>query len=213
MLTGDNRPRRLIQIAIECFKKQTYQNRELVIVDDRLGDASGYDITFFKAWCIRVSGGAIPMGAKWNIACQAAKGDILTFWEDDDWHHPQRLERQLAVLRKSQAGVVGLERVRYYDLQTGQRWIYHHPGHTLDGTLMFRRTFYELGNFPRAIARAAALWMTGKPAPLCMPDEDLYLGIVHGKNVWAGHSYGDVPWHKADDFEIPGEVEACRGNL
>jgi len=33
-----------------------------------------------------------------NLACEAAEGDIIIQWDDDDWHHPYRIVRQAATL-------------------------------------------------------------------------------------------------------------------
>ena len=70
------------------FGKQDYANRELVVVD-----SSRTGSTFHESDCVRVvsapPGTSVP--AKRNLALSAASGEILTWFDDDDWQHPRKL--------------------------------------------------------------------------------------------------------------------------
>jgi glycosyltransferase involved in cell wall biosynthesis len=97
----------LLKEAIQCYCRQTYQNRELVIVTDgtqRYQQA----ISDYLRWLGRddirlVSVGKQLLGALRNVSLDAATGDIVCQWDDDDLNHPQRLERQFEHLTAAKA--------------------------------------------------------------------------------------------------------------
>ena len=71
-----------------CFDRQTWPHRELVIIDSSLEplQMTGRDD-------VRVI--SLPpgrrVGSKRNIALQESHGEIITWFDDDDWQHPHKL--------------------------------------------------------------------------------------------------------------------------
>ena len=39
-----------------------------------------------------------PVGAKRNIACEVAQGEVIAHWDDDDWMAPEWLRSQVETL-------------------------------------------------------------------------------------------------------------------
>src|SRR5262245_38881356 len=77
--------------AIRYFARQDYARRELIVVDD------GSDAAMPEE---RSGGPAIryvrldsrkTVGEKRNIACEAAQGEIILHWDDDDWQASWRI--------------------------------------------------------------------------------------------------------------------------
>ncbi len=107
MVTADRAG--LARRSVDCFLAQTWGNRELVVVDD-----GGQDYTPLFA--------AIPadrlvyhrvakapdntLGRLRNLSLDLARGSIVAQWDDDDWYHPDRLARQIAVLDTGKAACV-----------------------------------------------------------------------------------------------------------
>jgi glycosyltransferase involved in cell wall biosynthesis len=97
----------LLKEAIQCYCRQTYSNRELIIVTDgtpRYQQA----ISDYLRWLGRDDIRLIPvekqtLGALRNGSLDAATGDIVCQWDDDDLNHPQRLERQFEHLSAAKA--------------------------------------------------------------------------------------------------------------
>jgi glycosyltransferase involved in cell wall biosynthesis len=97
----------LLKEAIQCYCRQTYPNRELIIVTDgtpRYKQA----ISDYLRWLGRddirlVSVGKGSLGALRNASLDAATGDIVCQWDDDDLNHPQRLECQFEHLTAAKA--------------------------------------------------------------------------------------------------------------
>jgi glycosyltransferase involved in cell wall biosynthesis len=90
--------------AIADFCTQTAPDRELVIVHD--GGPTLHESVRQLArerddapiHVVRVAGGQ-ALGALRNAAIDAAHGDYVCQWDDDDRFHPRRLEAQLDALR------------------------------------------------------------------------------------------------------------------
>jgi hypothetical protein len=71
-----------------CFDRQTWSHRELVIVDSSLEPLQmmGRD----DVQVVSLPPGR-RVGSKRNIALQESHGEIITWFDDDDWQHPDKL--------------------------------------------------------------------------------------------------------------------------
>lgn len=185
--------------AIACFLGQTYDHRELVILDDG-ADAVDDLIPDDPRIHYYHSNKRLPHGQKLEWLAQIARGDFFAFWDDDDWHGPARLETQVGALRAG-ADVVLLERFIGYDLPCGHAyvWDWRSFGSSADGTAAFTRKFYRNGppfspeeRHPgRAVLlaqpRAKVAWIDGN---------DLYMQILHDANSATTHMQG-AGWIRA----------------
>lgn len=93
----------LARRAIQCFKNQSYKNKELVILDDGSQDYSPLlnDIPSSEIKYIQLDGSNnYVLGQLRNLSLEAATGDYLIQWDDDDWYHPERVEIQASILDK-----------------------------------------------------------------------------------------------------------------
>lgn len=98
----------LVGRAIESILAQTYRDFEFVIVDNGSTDRSGAIAEEYAAQDSRIrvihrERGNI--GAGRNTALDAARGEYLTFIDDDDWAEPDFLEFLLNLLDGNQADV------------------------------------------------------------------------------------------------------------
>lgn len=85
--------------SVQCFARQTYPRAELVIVS--AGDRA-YRRTLeqhFDNQCISgrivTANAASSLGALRNLSLDAAAGEIVCQWDDDDCYHPDRIFRQV----------------------------------------------------------------------------------------------------------------------
>ncbi len=98
----------LVSRAIESILAQTYQDFEFIIVDngstDRSGEiAEGYAVKDRRIQVIHRRRGNI--GAGRNTGLDAARGEYLTFIDDDDWAEPDFLEFLLNLLEENHADI------------------------------------------------------------------------------------------------------------
>jgi glycosyltransferase involved in cell wall biosynthesis len=191
--------RRYVPAAIDAFLRQDYEPRELVIVDD--GDEPVADlvprdprIRYFRETQRRT------LGAKRNLACGFARGEVLMHWDDDDWHAPWRISYQVAELAAHQADLCGLHQLWFYDPDADKAWHYRYPGgHTpwvAGGTFCYRRSLWErqrfadvnVGEDTRFVREATHARI------VALARDGFYVARVHAGNTSAKHT-GGASWH------------------
>jgi glycosyltransferase involved in cell wall biosynthesis/GT2 family glycosyltransferase len=196
--------------AVRYFQRQDYPDAELVIVEDgppRLQRALPGDP---RVRLVRAGGGH-SIGALRNQGSQQARGEIIAQWDDDDWHGPQRLSRQVALILDGTVEMTALRDVPLFDIDRWQCWRWSPQLHArllvrdvMGGTLVFRRQIWQrLAKYPdRSLAEDAALLdqAARRGARLQAIDADgLYVYIRHGRNSWQldhGRSVHAEGWHQ-----------------
>ena len=110
-----------LSLSMGLFLGQDYPNKELVIVDDSPA-ASNCDL--LRAPGIRYVHLQRPMsiGAKRNLACRHAEGEIIAHWDDDDWYSSDRLRYQAAPILLGEADLTGLDGEYVLKLPGGDFW-------------------------------------------------------------------------------------------
>ena len=132
----------------------------------------------------------ISIGAKHNMACELARGDVIVHWDDDDWSAPWRLTYQVeALLREPSATLCGLSRVFFYEPQSRRAWEYIYPltgPPWLSGaTFCYRKPFWESHRFPDMNEGGDTTWVwnlrDANVAPLAQ--HRFYVATVHPGNT------------------------------
>lgn len=97
-----------IRVAIESVLKQTYQNFEIIVVDDCSTDHSVNVVKSMNDDRIRVIVCDKNEGAcrARNVGIEAAKGEFIAFHDSDDIWHEDKLEKSLYYLEKKQVDMV-----------------------------------------------------------------------------------------------------------
>jgi len=86
----------LLEESIESFRRQTYPNKELVMVNDCPGQILAYDAPDVRVY--NLPNRCNSVGEKRNLAVALAKGELLAPWDDDDICLPWRLELSVELL-------------------------------------------------------------------------------------------------------------------
>ena len=84
--------RAFIPQAIHCFLAQDYPHLELVVVDDGSDPIADLLPSDPRILYIRTEP-RMTVGAKRNLACERARGEIIVHWDDDDWYPPSARAR------------------------------------------------------------------------------------------------------------------------
>lgn len=179
-----NRPA-FVSMAIACFQAQTYEPRELLILDD--GDSirglvpDDPRIRYFH------DPTPLVLGEKQNLGCELARGEIICHWDDDDWCAPDRLETQVRDLARSGKSVTGFHSILYFDVVDRRAWHYRGPLDDAVGcSLCYRKSFWATDRFPPISAGQDSylLLQASKRDELwCRPGVDLMVARRHSSNV------------------------------
>ncbi|HEY1725734.1 MAG TPA: glycosyltransferase family A protein [Steroidobacteraceae bacterium] len=194
-------PERLpgILTSIACFKRQTHAPLELVIVTDSKDPNAPSRVEALvksiDAPGVRTVGGkdGMTLGALRNLSMQLSAGALLCQWDDDDFHHPERVADQVTSLTNGDAMAVLLEdMLQYYPTSRRLWWLNWRAtearGHP--GTLLCRRecgiSYPEVGqDSVRGEDLAVARQLIAAGALATLRDKPyLYVYVSHGQNTY-----------------------------
>lgn len=102
---------RLVEEALECFLRQTYQDRELILINDAPTQKLNFKHPLVHVY--NMPNRFNSLGEKRNFAIQVANGDYCTTWDDDDIRLPGTLS-QMAELIRSKPGVDYFDDMAYW---------------------------------------------------------------------------------------------------
>lgn len=194
MPTADRRA--FVALAIERFLESDYPNRELVIVDDgrdAVGDLATRDA---RIRYVRLTK-RHSIGRKRNLACEAATGEIIAHWDDDDWYAPARLRYQVLPILEGRADATGLVCDRLLTLPDGVVWA---PTRTLHrrmfvgdvhgGTIVVHRDVLRRGvRYPDVdLAEDAGFLRAAIELGVRierLENRDQFVYVRHGTNAWS----------------------------
>lgn len=91
-----------IASSIESLLNQTYQNIELVVIDDASNDETGFIVKNIAATDPRVRYIGLPTNVGTYVAktigLEISQGEFVTCQDSDDWAHPEKIALQMAPL-------------------------------------------------------------------------------------------------------------------
>lgn len=110
--------------AIESLRNQTYQNWELIIIDDNSTDETFSVVRKYVNSDHRISYEKLDLNSGASIARNKgifrAKGEFITFIDSDDEFRPNKIEAQLEVFRSDSIGDLGVVSCGARDLLNGK---------------------------------------------------------------------------------------------
>lgn len=205
MGTGDRRE--FVPRALRCFQAQVARagdELELVIIDD--GNDSIGDLVPEDDLRIRYYRSLVPMSLreKRQACYDAARGDIMVIWDDDDWHGPRRVGDQVAELERTGASACLLDPILFYVAGEDRTWRWSARGRyqMCVGTIAFTREYYELvpGGFPEPRETASDQQFVRDRSwkhVVYVDGEESYVAVRHGRNTSGCVITPGAPWSPA----------------
>jgi glycosyltransferase involved in cell wall biosynthesis len=200
----------LAKHAIRSFAAQTYPEKELVVVSDgkarflRALERYAATLGLERMRFVQAGPERLTLGGLRNLTLDAAAGDILCQWDDDDYSHPERLRLQAEQLIRNDAGACFFtDHLQFIEEQSTLCWVDWGLSKTtvkaeqlLPGTVMMRRglpvRYPEKGPYARQGEDSVLLdrlWSTTTVVPLRGAGH-LYLYQFHGRNTFSrAHHY------------------------
>jgi len=169
-----------------CFDRQTWPHRELVIVDS---SSEPFQIAGRDNVRVVPSPLGTSVGRKRNLAVHEARGEVITWFDDDDWQHPDKLAMLIEALC-DEAPYAGACRGWFVSLMDSRCVPYRGPkGKVTFNSAAFRKEAVLPIRFREVLRRASdTQWMRaldklypGKAALL--ERDDLFFWVCHGNNL------------------------------
>ncbi len=204
MPTYNRRP--FIAHAIRYFLRQDYERKELIILDDGPDAIRDLvpDSNMIRYYRLEQR---INLGAKLNLACSYAKGDLIANWDDDDWYAERRLQYQVDHLLQGTIDVCGINRLLYYDLRNHCAYRYVYPSDQrawlLGSSLCYTREFWNRNHFQEIDVGMDGLFVR-RVSPTrvkALSDETISVHMIHDHNI-SPKNTDDGWWHKYPVSEI-----------
>jgi hypothetical protein len=188
--------------AIRCFASQTYAARELIVVCDgeaRVSRALRVFVDALRLDTVRfvdvpISG--LSLGSLRNRAMEAATGEVVCQWDDDDCSHPDRIRLQLDhMLEQGARACLLSDHLQFLEDDSALRWVDWTLGGSgpadrlAPGTLMMMKDdqfrYPEEGPHARRGEDTVMLRDLCQSVPVVgLPDAGyLYLYTYHGRNT------------------------------
>lgn len=190
------------RFAVDCFLKQSYPNRELVVVcasagsevEQYLAKLRHPQIRFFHAL------GAATVGEMRNAAIRHARGELICVWDDDDLSHPRRIATQVSGLQTFGGSACLL--ARQIQWWPARRRLAVSQSRTWENSMLAVRK--GLPPYPEVrqggdTTLVDAIRGSGRIAFIDHPGA--YVRTIHGSNIWSEEHFEAV--FSRATFEVP----------
>jgi glycosyltransferase involved in cell wall biosynthesis len=169
--------------AIECYRRQTYANRELIVVSaaadtslrDMIAEIGDPTIKF-------VSVAPASLGDLRNISIAQSSGELICQWDDDDLSAPDRLELQTAALAQSYSTACYFGAITLW--WPARRWLAKSEARGWENTMLVKREaipIYAAENLAEDTRVAQMLERHHRSCLILSPDSYFY--VHHGLNA------------------------------
>ena len=217
MVTADRLE--LCRRSIRCYNNQTYANKELIVVDDGeqdlgpvLADIPADEVTYAKLDPADDN----VLGALRNVALERANGEFVTQWDDDDWYHEERVERQAAALMEGNDACCLHGSLMHID---DPEYMYMPYIGTLEngvpGTVMHRRNeeirYPEMRRAEDSVFIEA--WRDKRYVQLPNDQSHLFIRCFHGSNTWEKKHFLTRMRNTPSDFLLYGYYRFIKRDL
>lgn len=192
-----------LQQALRSVLQQTYDNFEIIVVDDGSTDNTKDVLADLKNPAVRYISHGTNRGAaaSRNIGLREAKGEFVGFLDDDDEWLPCKLQKQLDAFRNSPSSVgvvyTGSSIVSARSGKTVHSFVSHSPGHqdidflrtvtfNTSVPLIRRSCFHDVGLFDETLpgAQDRDMWIRlARHYAFEFIPEVLVKRYVHGEQI------------------------------
>ena len=172
----------LLHSAMCSALKQTYTKFEIIVVDDKSTDHTQKVVQSFKDERIRYIRHDKNKGvsAARNTAVKAAKGEYIAFLDDDDEWLPNKLQKQVELLDRSQPNICGVySKSLMIDKLTGEAVSTNHQPDKSKGNLLYQLVKKNPIHTPTVLVRKSCLENVGlfDETISYMEDRDLWIRL------------------------------------
>lgn len=194
----------LLQRSVQCYRDQTYSNKELIVALNADNAAASNFIAELNDASIKSlvfqTGTNISLGEKRNLAIDFSSGFYFCVWDDDDWHNMSRIETQVKSLVGTHFRSSILSNITLFDSKneecyvSAMRWGWEQSllcEKSLLDTFSLRYDNRNRGEDSALVCNLREMGLL-----LAMTSPELYVYVYHGNNVFhRGHwEVNLLPW-------------------
>lgn len=181
----------LIRRSIDCFRSQTYPNKQLIIVYEDNDNEIREFLSEIRDESIKVfefpANPKLTLGDLRNHSIKLSDGEYFCQWDADDWYHNRRLELQMESLSKMHKDVCFLTYWIIFDNLTKKAYLSRKR--IWEGSMLCKKERLSSSNiFYPSISKLEDFKFVEKLLehnsiyPVDMPH--LYIYVYHGDNTW-----------------------------
>jgi hypothetical protein len=150
------------------------------------------------------------IGDKRNRLCEMATGEIILHWDDDDWHAPNRISKQLAAMDSTGADICGLADIPFLAGDGARAWDYRWGGRyrwVYGASLAYRRAYWRAHPFPalRHGEDTRFVFEAQSAHVHVMPEEGWLIACIHAGNTCPKQLAG-AWWHPRDPAPLLSQI-------
>lgn len=193
--------------AIECFKSQTYPNRELIILDD-IDDQSFPEWNNTESIRRDIASERYGIAKKRNLLNTVAQGFYICHFDSDDWSAPERIADQVERLEQTRHSVTGYNTMLFHGELDCERYMqYVGPGSYAIGTsLCYTKDWWINHPFPesKVIGEDNAMVATAHELRQLVTTDagKLMVARIHSGNTANKYCHG-TRWKKVTREDFP----------
>jgi len=205
---------RFARLAIEAFRRQTYAERELVVVQDGADTRLVDEIEqagdpMIRA--IRPPADGLYLGALRNLAIAQARGPFVCQWDDDDLYDPERIAMQMAALNSAEAEACFLSRWLMW-MPSSRRIGISRP-HLWEGSMLaLKEALPAYPNLTHAEDTSVIYHLSQRSRIALLSVPRLYVYAFHGRNAWAADHF-ESQWQRCSSRYMGERYDAVLGEL
>lgn len=147
VITPTYNRRKFLPILIHLYQQQTYPAhlRELIIFDDSPESNSDLIPNNDKSIKYHYQKEKITLGEKRNRLNEMAKGEVIVCFDDDDYHHPERVAHSVFKLNKDKALIAGCSKLSIFYVDINKIYSFGPFGqnHGTNGSFAYRKEYLK----------------------------------------------------------------------
>lgn len=178
-----------LETIINCFKSQTYKNKELVIIYEEDDEETKKYLETKKEEDIKIYEISVKpkltLGELRNISVEKARGDYICQWDDDDWYHCARLETQMRALKEKNKLACLMNQWIIYDKTKDKTYLSNKR--IWEGSLLCDKKIFKHKKYPsikRGEDSDVINYIVNAGLAVLLNTPQLYIYVIHGYNTW-----------------------------
>lgn len=199
-----------LKLPIHCFWQQTMPERslEMIVIHPRVDwpELAARERDDSRIRSVTVEESVLKAGAsRYNAGIAAAKGKYFAIWDSDDWHAPERLQRQLEFIDRYKSRGSLLGHIGLYDRLSEAA--YRSEFRAWEGTLLLEKAVFP--GYPTTVVKGADTQLVSRIGSnllyILRDDKPLYIYSFHNSNFHnRQHAellfLGGTPWERKEEF-------------